>query len=310
MHAMVSLALEGLHRISIDDDTDVHVSSWIAGLPTTLKEQWQEVLDQGYRLEALEPAKRSAVSADVNESNWDLEIPILTPTDAHQLMRKPFNALLENAFSDKFFLLRMANEEQRRFIERYEKVGALNFENGGGITEMPKRLDRAAAIGKSETIRLWVLFDSDALKPNEPSPHSSQLKAKCVELGVAHYQLKRRSIENYIPRRTLQAWAFNNPKLKGNRQPVYQAYMKLTSEQRSHYNLKEGFAGDMKRRPPADLSLFDSLCEADQRLLAGGFERSISDVFHSDLVHEEDLAVDGCWTEMNPVVVQLIALLR
>ncbi len=66
---------------------------------------------------------------------------------------------------------------------------------------MPKRVKAASEKGKVETMRLWLLFDSDALTPGQPSAHSNALKVLLRGGGVFFYQLTRRNIENYIPKK-------------------------------------------------------------------------------------------------------------
>ncbi len=56
-------------------------------------------------------------------------------------------------------------------------------------------------------MRVWVLFDSDAQQPGQPSRDSEALRNTCTEAALPHHQLQRRSIENYLPPRALYEWA-------------------------------------------------------------------------------------------------------
>ncbi len=310
LHGVAACALEGSHRIFVDGDREPAFLAWLADQSQALRDQWLQVIDQSYRLEALEPARRAVRVSDVVNSNWAKAIPEISPTDASLLSKRPFCLVVENSTSDRNFLMKMADVEQKKRLEELLQSGAMIFEHGGGITEMPKRIARAVDAGQIHTLTMWVLFDSDALEPAKPSRQSEHLKQQCQNAAVSHHQLSRRNIENYIPRKALQGWIYANRMRSNQSSKAYTALCGMNFDQRAHYNMKEGFNADSKRNPPPNPALFSNLSMTDRQALADGFAKDLATVYETGFVQEADLRTDGCWAEMNPVVVELIALLR
>jgi hypothetical protein len=217
--------------------------------------------------------------------------------------------MVEDRVSDRHFLLKMATDDQRDALLASEANGSLVFFHGGGISSMPREIDGWLAEGPHGTLRKWVLFDSDALRPREPSEQSQVLRSKCLEANVSHHQLRRRNIENYIPPSALSYWAFSLGD-KRRRAKQFNAFISLTSDQRAHYNMKDGFRGDSKRLGKNAGNLFSDVSGAHRASLDGGFGRDIGEMFSTAIVKETHLRRDLSWDELNPVVTDLIALLR
>jgi hypothetical protein len=223
-------------------------------------------------------------------------------------LERPLSVLVENFNGDRAFLFSMLTSDERRFFERLEARGYLRVDHGGGLSTMQTQI----AVRRRDPWtrhRLWVLFDSDALRPNQPSAQSEALRLECGD--VPHYQLARRHIESYLPAAALSAWAFGSPRAGGAaRAARLRAYLRLRGVQRHHFNMKEGFSGDAARMDATAGDLYDGVPDADKVVLSTGFGRDIAELFRSGHVTEPDLKRDSGWTELRPIVQRLIAFLR
>lgn len=152
---------------------------------------------------------------------------------------------------------------------------------------------RLSGLAHGESLRLWVLFDSDALEPNRPSKEANEKRELCEASRVPYHQLQRREIENYLPRQVLRTWAERSPgNVRAARRRKALAFAGLLPEQRYHFNMKDGFVGD--RGVPGGIPALFSDCAA-HRDLQSGFGRDIASLFQKKDVpiHEEWLRRDG-----------------
>jgi hypothetical protein len=307
LDVLAHLALTGWHRIVFEDETSTTVQSWLEGLEKGHQEKWFEIIREGYALESREPA-RYELCVTRQTTSWADSPPKATLKDAAKFLSRSFSVLLEDAVSDRNFLLKMATSEQRDAILERETAGGLIFTHGGGISSMPRTIEAWTGEGPHGHLRRWVLFDSDALRPSEPSDQSEALKQNCNMAAVPYHQLKRRNIENYIPPFALSGWAFGT----GDRvrRKVFRAFTALSAAQRAHYNMKEGLRGDLARQGKTAGDLFDAVSDFDKSALISGFGRGIGDLFSTEAVKEEHLRRDGSWDEMSAVVTELVAILR
>src|SRR5262249_39123351 len=139
-------------------------------------------------------------------------------------------------------------------------------------------------------------------KPGDMSRSAAKLGAACQEtLGpwpVLHHRLERRSIENYLPGEALGGGT--HKRLDDDEWADYgrtvDAFMKLTTEQKHHFNMKNGLIGDVadgkKRRhyregghPIADGDLPDLFwgLPADMKeALRRGFGATVADLYHDE----------------------------
>lgn len=308
LDAIADLALSGWHRLIVEDDRDQQFLAWLATLSDAHREVWNEVLSTSYLLESREPAARVIKVCNTSCSVWGLT-PQLTPEDASTYLRSPFLALVEDSESDRGFILAIASTEQRRRLEELERVGALRFENGGGITNMPKRI--AAELRRPGAIhKIWVLSDTDGMQPGQISAQASKLLNHCQTQCVAHHQLMRRSIENYITIDALRIWAFAEPKKRGARVRTYDAFRALSVVQQSYFNMKEGFIKDAKRNDLDSGSLYDDVSPHHRSCLDTGFGRGISELFTTGHVKEVHLRREPAWPELIALITRLVELVR
>jgi hypothetical protein len=299
-------ALKGRHRLLVEDDAAPLFLSWLGGLNEVMRSDWRTIMNDSYQREALEPAKREFHIAPDQLTDWNRTPARLNITDAVQFVSLPFHILLEDSVSDRNFLLKMATADQRKALISRHADNEVVFEHGGGIGSMTRRVTTMQRDPQSR-LRSWAMFDSDALQPTRPSSQSEMLRQCCIEVQIPHYQLARRSIENYLPKNAIRIWAYMQ---KSEREARFLALLKLSDDQRYHYNFKQGFAGDEDRPAPGAGELYDGLSEQIAAALQRGFGSNIGDLFAGETVTEQDLRRDSGWSEMNPVITELIALLR
>lgn len=150
---------------------------------------------------------------------------------------------------------------------------------------------RVRTATSEEALRLWALFDSDAREPGKPSPSSEELSQSCISRGLSHHRLSRRAIENYLPVKALEAWAYNSPKnSRDGRRRSVKAFASMKPEQRHHYHMKKGFQADRKSGIP---DLFDP--HSNHSDLQRGFGEEVTSLFHQREfpLREEWLLKDG-----------------
>lgn len=177
--------------------------------------------------------------------------------DAARLLERPLRLLVENARNDRAFLLKVLEPSARRELNKALELGWVEFEMGGGITEIKCRLeDLKSADDISRIInrgRLWVMFDRDAHADDRSleSEQSRALREVAAQIStpwplVAH-QLERRAIENYVPVPVIRRWwCFFEGKDPESRHKKAEAFAKLAPEVRHNFNMKGGLLSDLR----------------------------------------------------------------
>lgn len=214
LYAIAELALAERHRLLIQNDQDPRFVAWLDNLSTQDRDEWDLILLEAITSEAREPADRCICVVREGSPDWEAPRPTVPLSEALVFLRSPLLAFLEDWRSDRAFLLAVAQPAQRTYLEKMESRGAIQFSNGGGISNMPGQI-RAAAETPGGRWRLWAMYDSDALFPNEPSADSRRLHQACSEANIPHHQLHRRAIENYLTPEQIEKWA----NIAGNGRP-------------------------------------------------------------------------------------------
>ncbi len=210
--------------------------------------------------------------------------------------------------TDRAFLLSMAEPEQRELFADYEREGFLKFEHGGGLDKMLGKIDKEN--DETSLGRLWVLFDSDRLRPDEPSHTARKLDKRCGD-KIPHHMLERRSMENYLPLSALAAWAVQPaPRNRRRRLAAFEAFKSMNDDQRHCFNMKKGFAKDRERTDATPGDLYADLSPQTLRDLAAGFSSHIGKLFEDSSIPSKDLAGDGGWHEINREVTKLIRYIQ
>lgn len=298
----------GRHRVEIDRDHP-DVAEWLRQQSPGLQEEIRFALDVSTDAEPLEPARTVITIGRFHASDWLASPQRLTLSDARAVLNRPFTVLLEHDRTDRDFLLCMLSEEEREFFKSRERAGFLRVEKGGGLEDMEKRLTKVTADSVSAHL-WWVLFDSDALQPGKPSASSNKVKARCHR--ILHHQLTRRFSESYITDVALHGWATGvaSAKTRQMRLDRLRAFRRMSTAQRHHFNMKEGFAKDRERVGENAGSLYYDLTEEDRSTLQHGFELNIKKLFADGSVTEADLRRDGGWHELRPAICELMEMLR
>lgn len=289
-------------RIVVSHAALKQYEAWLLRQSPHLSEYCREVLELAILSEATEPSSvRLAVVADL-PAGADQSSSV-TLNDALRICRTPFAIVVENAVNDRKFLLAVASPEARSRLFALEREASIEFKNGGGIGTMRQTLEHDLGSQPDLHFRSWVLFDSDAASPGIPSNDSELVRELCVKYRVPFHQLRRRSIENYIPPNALRTWVFATPKRR-HKVPLFRAFCGLSDVQKHHYHLKRGFQG----QAPAG-GLYSSLSPDDRRSLDSGFGNAIAEETLTFDIHHSEFTAYGVTAEMDGVLASLISLI-
>jgi hypothetical protein len=214
---------------------------------------------------------------------------------------------LENAVSDREFVLAMASPDQRKFFTSMESRNAIQFENGGGISDMRNRVANILSMDGARH-RLWVMFDCDARQPGLHSKDAELLSDICASGRVSFHRLERRAIENYITEASLERWSFSPPHDEKKR--IKRAFCRMNSVQKFHYNMKSGFSQDARAKDNAAGSLYDTVSGNDKITLDRGFDVKIAELFKTDLAIYSDIANDKTYSEIHEMISNLVRMAR
>ncbi len=103
--------------------------------------------------------------------------------------------------------------------------------------------------------------------------------------------------------------AYNNQKKAKDRGAVYKGLHRAFRRATQSLQYEGRLAADAKRDPPPDASIYGTLNDAIV-VLVQRLDKHIAELFEGEAVAEDDLIADRRWSEMNPVITDLIALLR
>ncbi len=317
-----ALAREGRHtlltRPVLADDKDSPVGAWLNKLPGPVAKQILLVLEQALQSAAGLPADTATITI-AETDDWrrgQLAVP-----HALRLLRMPLGLLLEHRRTDLRFLLALAPPTQRRQLQGALDAGWIEVLNGGGLGDMTALIEElsdpsAVTLGqRARLMRLWVMFDrdSDPADRARPSPDSERLRRLCRQVStdagwawpLSHYQLGRRSIENYLPEGLLRFWQQDaQGKRFTKRRKTLEALCELRKTRPDvarQYNMKYGLARDLpdearkqvseQRRDVRDNEvdpLFMGLSDEARTALRDGLGSRIADLFDWDPGGHED----------------------
>jgi hypothetical protein len=301
---LFTAALERRHRVEVDESGPLF-RAWLAARSRDDRDEIQTAIDGSLEAEAREPARTLIEVADEAESDWAVIPPVITIDDALLVARAPFRVLVENSTSDRAFLLSVATVEQRRALERAEREGVLEFVQGGGIEQVTVQLITDAERSPGRRWSTFALVDGDALFHGRLSDSARGVRTVCQILGIACHVLKRRSIENYLTGASLRTWAEHREDAgRADRGRLVSAYLRMARTQRWYFHVKSGFS---KRHA---CPLYASLSAEDIRALGRGFGDRVGKLFDEGRVLNHDMRREGALRELQPVLEQLIALLR
>jgi len=301
---VASLVLIELHEHlwEIDDEDSVRTSDWFEWL-STADPHIGELIQQSIRMSAYCSPGLSVIIAAESAGR-----ECLCPADAVVALTHPVYVAVENSTTDGGFLRAVAvalSHSSGKSIAKALDSGRVAFLHLGGYGEVEKVTSqkRQAIPGP---VRIFVLADSDALYAGHETATTRKVRQTCEELEVPYAILRKRKIENYLPNRILA-------NITGRRS-VFDAYKLLCEEQRSHYEMKNGFKSDDNGQasvPPEQDTLYSDVLPANRRLLIRGFGSSIANRFANDTLNCDDIA-KTCVAypdELNTILRQIELLL-
>ncbi len=244
LFSLLRHGLEGRHILLTDPSFKKtgrsQVNQWLEQRDETVCEAVWEALDRGLKAY---PGSASRVEVHVSHrehSDWDKKHPLLSLQDAALLLATPLRLVLEDWSSDKHFLFCIAPPTQREFLRKALGRGWCQVEHGGGLENMTKYL---ASIQDSsvEGLRSWFMFDRDTQPSGKPSGKSNDLQKDCEKRFMPHHQLKRRSIENYLPPQALRKWVdfAPGPNQRKERQTKVERVLSIAPADRHHVSMKD-----------------------------------------------------------------------
>ncbi|MBF0611783.1 MAG: hypothetical protein G8345_12645 [Magnetococcales bacterium] len=302
--SLINAAEEGKHRIFIRDESNENFINWKDSQSPNVQDTINIVLMESMLKENMGSAGLSICIHD-GSTDWSLIPPAVSRHEAKKWMDIPVTVCLEDNISDRDFLLAMATHEYRKTLKELWENKLLEFIHCGGISGIPNKciFDWPEAMKK----KIFAIFDHDGLHPDFPSAQSNKAENHCKNNNISYHRLKRRSIENYLPLPTLRDYATSH----GNGH-IYDSFDHIVKDEvYFFYNIPHGFIGDQNRIRQGESShgLFDDLSPQDRENLSKGFGDAIKKRFSSP-IEEQSLLDDGGWQELQPIILQLIALAR
>jgi hypothetical protein len=234
------------HHLIADPDSSP-LCDWLARRGTNERDMCRLALSAGYEGEARSPCEARVAVIPGPAADWK-STPVRIPlTMALRLIKRPLCLLVEDNMSDAAFLRAVVPDTFKRTFTDLCDGGLVAFENGGGLSNIMKRVkeERHDPLWR---LRTFVVYDSDALAPGFPSQDSQELGRLCGA-SVKNYRLDRRASENYIPVEALEIWVESTLQGDEGRQKreVVRALRTAPNNLRYHFNMKRGCDGDLKR---------------------------------------------------------------
>jgi hypothetical protein len=295
------------HSLEVEPPEAPGFQAWKDTLPRNQREEIDFVLEASAERQVRESPTVSLRVADVSQVKWEGTPPWFPLREALALLRKPLRVLIEGINDERFLHATVPHFYRARF-EEWSKRELLKLEHRGGLPNLHHALEQECQV-RERSLRLFVMFDSDARKPGEPSRKSREVARLCERAKLAHHQLKRRAIDNYLSSLALERWLKQNHSREFSERwlPRLRAFRQLTDEQRHHYNLKNGLRKD--REGGTGLAdLFDDLVsqQPDQAaLLEEGFGDTVATAFQ-ERIPDAWLAEDGQTPELMELFDKLL----
>lgn len=285
---LVMFALRGRHHVVPVDVQTPALDALLAARGWS--ERWRHARETNDRAFARVPLRSLEVGVWGDESvNPRPPRPRLDLATAVRWLRQPIRVMLENGRNDGKFLRALATLDGRvPMLDAWLSDGRVVLENGGGLPEMRARLGEQLR-DPLTWLRVFVVFDSDALAPGRSSDDAKELDRICVRASVGHHPLARRSAENYLPPPRLVSWSEQEDRPTKQR---VRAWTKLSAPQRHHFPMREGLSKDdgnpemlVRRTDDRGVDLYADLEVGPRTILAQGFGREARELF--DAGHPE-----------------------
>ena len=297
---------------SVDGWLDSEVDVWLNKFGEASKERALFGLSESY-VEVVTTEPTLEVCVTTAGDNWDSLA--LSPEKARDFLRRPLEIWFENDVHDSSFLVSCCNPDLSKSLSFFEQKGWVVFRNAGGISSMPQRVN---SVTPETKWKLMFLFDSDSLIPEVCGKQAEKIQSACIDKDISFHCLERRAIENYIPPKTLGAWAYK-PSFRGGEKRrlrrAFDAYKQLTLAQRSTFAVKSGFSGDRKlveskhwvKRKDQIIAHYDSVSSSDKVNLASGFQETVAkQIFGTIPIPYGEIVDDGASEEIDKAALTII----
>lgn len=262
--------LSGRHLWAIDDVDAIKQSMWLSTNDRVTRRNL-EVLEKCFVAAATAGATlMHGIALDIDvKSVAPLQ---LTPDEALEYLSQPAVVIVENEQSDGAFLAATTGAFERTDVWFAFENRWIELDHAGGYGEVEKRIERYVERTKGP-YRVMVLADSDRMHVGHQSQTETHIRDVCTRHGVPFAILTKRTIENYLPVGALQ---------RSTRRDCYQAFLRLSTEQRDHYNMKKGFARDDRGNPSVPAEQQQLFAHVPPRVLIdliGGFGKEAWKLF-------------------------------
>jgi hypothetical protein len=316
LYALFRLGLsldDSLHLIQTDPLEAEEIDNWLNQQDDKTRKLCQQILDSGSRREIdINPdfPLATVYVSDIKTPQWNVKknrmLHKLPLEKAVNFLYQPFTIFVENRRNDRAFLEAVATGKRKEKLKKFLQNNAIEFNGGGGIGEVLEWVKEIADIPE-KCHRSFALFDSDALKPNEPSKQSEDVVRACHQ-KIPYHQLKRRAIENYLPYEILAAWMGMgvHKKVHGvKKKNIVNAFKQMNSEQRHHFDMKAGFKKDESKNLD-----HDDIADEIKETLKQGFGDNIAELFKEKQfkIQEHWLRKDSLTEEIDPMLERLLSL--
>jgi hypothetical protein len=312
LHELLIFACSGRHVVSFDSPATRN--RCLQTFDPQARADYERVMGLNARAAGTLPADVATVHVRATASpHWEDPVAVLPVADALALLRERLGILVENAANDWSFLLGIMRASDRDRLRRaVDQDWAVALHGGGGT--LNAQLRARLAVPK-QSLRTFVMFDSDRRHPDELNPAwtpSYPETCDAVEIEALtraqmphrYWMLQRRSIESYMP----------EPELRGEASRIANrdtsdAFYRMTRDERWYFNMKKGFAGD----EPAEnnhrrRNLYASINASDHAALYKGFGRQLAEHYAHATAREFDWDAEAR-REAAAVIPRLMRLL-
>ena len=180
---------------------------------------------------------------------------------------RPAVLVVEDQDSDGCFVRVLAEVFRAQRLRRALAAGWLEIAHGGGSSLV--KVAEAVAARYRRRVRTAALLDSDRLLPGQQTI-SHRKAERLAQIGVVVHVLELREAENYVPHRVLR-----RPGRFGDGAQKADLLLRLTPEQRGHFDMKNGFGPASRPVPVEQAILFGRLDPTTLTGLRGGFGKDL-----------------------------------
>jgi hypothetical protein len=257
----LSLFRDRRHILLTPGVTKTSIDAWLRRVPSNIASETRTILSESLRefpnrnRRPLAGGRAAGQFSVVPSSRQNWQDGKLSLLNAIDVLSRPLHVVVENRRNDGAFVRRMMLPSERRTLEKAIEKGWLTFEMGGGIDELKFRLEEVLEPQSRHAwvCRLTTCFicdrDTDPQDRKMPSEIVREIEETAKKMlapwPVGIHRLRRRSIENYVPKLSLHRFWTND---HNDRVQKVEALYQLTNDARHLFNMKKGFAGDRKDR--------------------------------------------------------------